>query len=67
MGKGETKSRMDALLRTVFPEEMTKRDGGKCPFCSKDIDINEFRDELSRKEFAISGLCQDCQDDTFGR
>ena len=26
----------------------------------------EFRDELSRKEFSISGFCQSCQDDIFG-
>tara|TARA_B100000749_G_scaffold210260_1_gene165159 strand:+ start:22 stop:399 length:378 start_codon:yes stop_codon:yes gene_type:complete len=26
----------------------------------------EFRDELSRKEFSISDLCQSCQDDIFG-
>lgn len=27
----------------------------------------EFRDDLSRREFAISSLCQKCQDETFGR
>lgn len=26
----------------------------------------EFRDRLSRKEFTISGLCQECQDKIFG-
>ena len=26
----------------------------------------DFRDELSRKEFGISGLCQTCQDGIFG-
>ncbi len=26
----------------------------------------EFRDELSRKEHGISGICQSCQDDIFG-
>lgn len=25
-----------------------------------------FRDELSRREFRISGLCQKCQDSVFG-
>jgi hypothetical protein len=25
-----------------------------------------FRDELSRKEYSISGLCQSCQDRIFG-
>ena len=26
----------------------------------------EFKDGLSRKEYAISGLCQKCQDGVFG-
>jgi hypothetical protein len=26
----------------------------------------DFEDVLSRKEFYISGLCQKCQNDTFG-
>jgi hypothetical protein len=26
----------------------------------------EFRNELSRREYAISGLCQNCQDSVFG-
>jgi hypothetical protein len=25
----------------------------------------EFKDEISRKEYSISGLCQKCQDETF--
>ena len=36
-----------------------------CPFCNKPVNENEFKDELSRKEFEISGLCQSCQDDFF--
>lgn len=35
-----------------------------CTFCKKDA--NSFRDELSRKEYTISGLCQTCQDSVFG-
>ena len=39
---------------------------GRCPFCGKTIDVEiEFRDELSLKEFGISGLCQSCQDEFF--
>lgn len=36
-----------------------------CPFCGKEVDENSFVDELSLKEFRISGLCQECQDDFF--
>ena len=28
-------------------------------------DANYFADELSRKEYGISGMCQTCQDKTF--
>lgn len=28
--------------------------------------VTEFRDDLSRTEFGISGLCQTCQDFMFG-
>lgn len=30
------------------------------------LGANAFRDDLSRKEFTISGLCQPCQDKVFG-
>ena len=26
----------------------------------------EFRDDLSKQEYRISGMCQTCQDETFG-
>lgn len=28
-------------------------------------EAKDFRDELSRKEYSISGLCQRCQDEIF--
>lgn len=36
-----------------------------CPFCGREIDTSAFKDELSIKEFQISGLCQNCQDYFF--
>lgn len=38
--------------------------GNICAWCGKPA--TEFRDELSRKEYTISGFCQECQDETFG-
>ena len=35
-----------------------------CTWCGRDAET--FRDALSRKEYTISGLCQSCQDETFG-
>ena len=57
---------VEVFMRKAFPEEMKNRDEGKCPFCGKVIDPEkEFRDELSKREFKISGLCQKCQDEVF--
>jgi len=52
-------------LGLFFPAELEKIRSNKCPFCSCDIDITSFTDQLSLKEFHISGLCQKCQDETF--
>lgn len=35
-----------------------------CRIC-KNI-ISDFKNEISKKEFLISGLCQECQDQVFG-
>lgn len=36
-----------------------------CSFCGGEVE--GFRDRLSAREYRISGLCQDCQDETFGK
>lgn len=40
-------------------------ENGNCVFCGGAAD--EFRDEISAREYRISGICQSCQDKTFGR
>tara|TARA_R110002051_G_scaffold1143_2_gene5784 strand:- start:168 stop:422 length:255 start_codon:yes stop_codon:yes gene_type:complete len=40
---------------------------GRCMSCKTDsITEDSFRDDLSIKEYKISGMCQKCQDDFFG-
>lgn len=58
---------MADLRRYLFPKEEARREKGQCPFCNKPVDQAALRDDLSRKEFALSGLCQECQDETFGK
>jgi hypothetical protein len=38
--------------------------GHCCVKCGKDA--TKFKDEVSKREFKISGLCQHCQDDVWG-
>lgn len=49
-----------------FGEELARIKNCRCPFCRKPVLEENFRDELSKKEFRISGLCQSCQDEYFG-
>ncbi len=37
-----------------------------CVFCGVSVNEDSFKDELSKKEYTISGICQSCQDKTFG-
>lgn len=48
----------------LFPAQKALVDAGLCPTCA--VPIGEFRNALSRREFQISGMCQDCQDEVFG-
>lgn len=55
------------LVRQVFPEMVERVEKGYCPTCdcNEKIKMEDFRDELSVKEYKISGMCQDCQDRVF--
>lgn len=57
----------DIMKQAGFGPEMERVQQGLCPFCAKPIVPGEFRDELSVAEYANSGLCQACQDETFGK
>jgi uncharacterized CHY-type Zn-finger protein len=51
------------FLESAFPGTKEALANKKCPMCKQSI--GEFRDELSLKEYGISGMCQNCQDDFF--
>lgn len=48
-----------------FAEEVQAVEMGKCPFCHKTIRAEDFKDELSAKDYKITGLCQTCQDEIY--
>jgi hypothetical protein len=57
----------EIMKQAGLDDYVTSVENGKCPFCKKPIDATTFRDDLSLREFRISGLCQNCQDEYFGK
>ena len=62
---------IDALLSEIVfngKDRPTCIRKGICITCddAKGIKETSFRDDISRKEYAISAMCQSCQDDVFG-
>ena len=50
-----------------FDKEIERVENGQCSFCgSTKLNAEDFRDDKSRREHQISGLCQKCQDKVFG-
>lgn len=57
-------SEIKSLIEAVFPGTMEAIDNKTCPYCHSTV--GAFKDEVSRKEYLISGWCQPCQDRFFG-
>lgn len=50
----------------LFPEAADAIIRGECVPCgSTRIRDCDFRDDISKKEYGISGMCQSCQDEAF--
>lgn len=65
--KGKEKIMNKAIMKAAgFGKEVEMVENGYCPDHGEKIPIQGFKDDLSRKEFTISGLCQECQDSVFG-
>ena len=60
---------IESALSSIFGVDRVETiAGGDCISCdeARDLKATSFRDDVSRKEYAISGMCQSCQDDVFG-
>ena len=71
---------IDKPIFKIFPKLAADVVTRRCPICKRIVNTGEcfnknyaperlsgpFKDELSKKEYSISGLCQDCQDKIFG-
>lgn len=57
---------MNELTRRLAKNPIENKRCAAKPFgCGKPVDVKEFKDVLSAKEYYISGLCQTCQDSVF--
>jgi hypothetical protein len=54
---------MRNAIEEMFPGTKENIAARRCPLC-KDV-ITGFRDALSKREYEISGMCQNCQDEVF--
>ncbi len=58
---------LENFIDSITPNKLGRRrsiEGNKCTWCGGGA--SEFRNEISRREYNISGFCQKCQDKTFG-
>ena len=58
------KFKEDSAMRLFGRSRVLAIAGEGCVRCGESA--VDFKDELSKKEFGISGLCQPCQDEIFG-
>jgi hypothetical protein len=56
---------IDGLSKTLFGRSQAECSALRtCVICGGDA--TSFRDAVSAREYEISGMCQKCQDETFG-
>ena len=63
MERFEKSAEVAEFLESMFGRT-TAIENEMCVSCKEDI--RDFRDDLSKREYAISGLCQQCQDGVLG-
>lgn len=51
----------DIMRQCGFNKELDLIKRGYCPFCKRQVNVTEFKNEISKREFKISGLCKACQ------
>ena len=54
----------DIMIQAGLLKEVERVDAGVCATCAGEV--GPFRNDLSRDEYRIGGMCQTCQDKTFG-
>lgn len=55
----------DFLVQTFGADRRQTVANKRCVLCAQKVAEDSFRDEISRQEYCISGICQSCQDEIF--
>jgi len=55
----------DIMKQAGFEEEVKLFEEKKCVLCREPINMEDFEDEISKREYYISGICQKCQNEVF--
>ena len=58
------KPNLDKPAFKVLPEARRNIENNVCATCGGEVGV--FRDDCSKREYIISGMCQKCQDGVFG-
>ena len=55
------------LLKNMFPDSKIEENlmAGLCPLCGVKADESAFKDEASKHEFEMTGICNPCQSKVF--
>lgn len=66
MRSPEMQKAVDAFAKSAFGHTLTEALAGQiCAICGRPA--TQFRDDLSAREYEVSGLCQECQGEIFGQ
>ena len=55
----------DIMVAAGFGATVARVERGQCATCGTDVSEKDLVDEISVREFGISGMCQSCQDHYF--
>ena len=63
----EKSPQIDKVITAIFGiDRKASIENKTCATCGMEVKPDSFKNEISLKEFHISGMCQTCQDGIFG-
>lgn len=54
-----------SIISAIFPGAMERINQGLCPMCGEPVKREDLKNEISKKEYDISKMCQKCQDEIW--